>query len=65
MPLVALIIFREVQTSEAWRRTNNLQRNRRKECYIENANSQVEFRRINQEFEPQQGIVLELVGLMQ
>ncbi len=54
-----------MQTSEAWRRTNNLQRNRRKERYIENANSQVEFRRINQEFEPQQGIVLEFVGLMQ
>jgi hypothetical protein len=43
-PQVALIISREVQTGETWKRTNNLQQNMRDERYIENANSHVEFR---------------------
>jgi len=39
------IIPHEVQTSEAQKCTNNLQQNsKRKECQIENVNSQVEFR---------------------
>jgi hypothetical protein len=47
-PQATLIILREMQTSEAHKRTNSLQQNfKREECKIENADSQVEFKQMS------------------
>ncbi len=60
----ASIIPREVQINEAQKCTNILQQNFiRDEHYIENVDSQVEFR-WNQEFEPQQRVALKSTSLM-
>jgi hypothetical protein len=52
MPQVVLIIPCEMQIGETHRRIGNLQRNFKKKCQIENANSQDEFRQRNRENEP-------------
>ncbi len=66
MSQAALIILHGVQIGETQRCTSNLlQNSKREEHQIENANSKVEFRQRSQEFEPQLGVVLELVDLMQ
>jgi hypothetical protein len=53
MPQVTLIIPCEVQTSDTHKCTNSLQRNsKRKECQIENVDSQDGFRQRNWESKP-------------
>jgi hypothetical protein len=66
MPHVAPIIPHELKIGEALKHTNNMQWNSKKEeCYIENVDSDVEFRWKNWQSKLRQIVALESIGLMQ